>query len=190
MGKQTKSKGRSRKYSDEAIKEALVAHHGNVQEAARKVGCAVTTLLARLRNNPELRAIRDKAAHSYKTYQDEEIAEALILCHGNTSTAARVLGAHPQTLYKRIWASEELAKIRETAMLTAREHRKDRAEDNLDKFLTKGDWAATRFVLSTLGRDRGYSEHKDGADAMISTVELSQEFEDRLTQIYGADDDD
>ena len=41
------------------------------------------------------------------------------------------------------------------------EEKKDLAEEELFKRLGKGDWRAVKYILSTLGRDRGYVERQE-----------------------------
>jgi len=85
---------------------------------------------------------------------DDDVAEAIRLCDGNISAAARHLGVSRRTVYDRIHKNPAL---KETLM-EAREVNLDELEDTLYDMAKNGNITALIFALKTQGRERGYSE--------------------------------
>lgn len=87
-------------------------------------------------------------------YTLQEYYDALSQTKGNISACARLLNMRRSSLKERIDASPELrAKLEEV-----REEMLDKAEENVYDRVEQGDDAMTRFVLSTLGKERGYTQ--------------------------------
>jgi len=87
-----------------------------------------------------------------------ELAEVLERAYGHVYMAANMLGMSHQALYKRIAKSPDLAEICEKHRGTL----VDTAEIQIRRLVNQGDFAAVKFVLSTLGRDRGYGQGSPG----------------------------
>ena len=93
---------------------------------------------------------------------DGEIWEALEQNEGNVAAAARALGMLRNKLQERIDRKPELIQL----LQDIREETVDIAENNQMKRARSGaDPNAERFVLSTLGRKRGYSTAVTGSGA-------------------------
>jgi hypothetical protein len=87
-----------------------------------------------------------------------EVTVALIKYQGRITYAANELGINYITLRKFIDDNPEI----EDVLTGMREHRIDRAEENLDRMLNQpkdyGHMVATLFTLKTIGKNRGYVE--------------------------------
>lgn len=82
-----------------------------------------------------------------------EIIEALEEAEGNVAAAARKLEVKRAYLKARIDKEPQLILMLDDM----REEIKDDAQSNMFKAVKAGDRGASQFVLSTLGRDRGFS---------------------------------
>lgn len=82
-----------------------------------------------------------------------KIRQALIDARGNVSAVARDLKRSRSVIKQHIDKSVELtalvAELRETII--------DTAEDNIFLAVETGDLEASKFILRTVGKDRGYS---------------------------------
>lgn len=83
---------------------------------------------------------------------DEQVAQALMTCGGIIDTAAEKLGMPRSTLWSRVQRTEALQEAREEG----KQKILDAAESALFKAVREGKAWATKFVLSRLGRGRGY----------------------------------
>lgn len=84
-----------------------------------------------------------------------DIIAALRANKGMIASAARALRCSYQALYKRLKTDPQLQQVREEA----REEILDLAESKLIEKIESGNLVAIMFVLKTLGRSRGYTEH-------------------------------
>lgn len=75
---------------------------------------------------------------------------------GNIARAADALGVSRRTVYDYIRRYKSLKDVVGAERRFKRAMRVDIAESNLDDALDSGDWRATEYVLSTLGKGRGY----------------------------------
>lgn len=82
------------------------------------------------------------------------IVDTIRATNGNKKQICAHLGCERVAI--DIWKNQ-CPEIRQ-ALLDAREEISDLAEQNLVGLLAKGDYAATVFVLQTIGKDRGYSK--------------------------------
>ena len=95
----------------------------------------------------------------------EDVAAALVSAEGSVACAADMLGIGRQQLHNYIARTPDIQDLRDQY----RESVLDRVERNVHKRALNGDWKAERFILTTLGRVRGYGnkttiEHEgDGA---------------------------
>jgi ribosome maturation protein Sdo1 len=105
---------------------------------------------------------------------EDEIIKALSEARGNVTAAARSLDRARKTIEVRIKGSPVL--MAHVAQL--REEIIDKAEENIYNDVEKGDQAASKFVLQTIGKDRGFvsrveSTGKDGqnhSEGMASEI--------------------
>ena len=86
-----------------------------------------------------------------------EIRDALEETHGAVYLAAERLELSPQALYARIKKSTELTVVRDGF----RGRLIDTAELKLETAVQEGDLSAIKYVLSTLGKDRGYVQKQE-----------------------------
>lgn len=84
----------------------------------------------------------------------QDYAEAIRRARGLLSYAADALGVTRWALYKFVEQHPELYEVIEEA----RERTLDLAENNILSKVDSGDYNASQFVLSRLGRNRGYGE--------------------------------
>ena len=92
----------------------------------------------------------------HEKFSVREIKAALESSGGNIVAAADQLGAHRATIYNYLERYVSLSDVAKKARRSKRSLRIEIAERNLDRDLEAGRRWATEFVLSTLGRDRGY----------------------------------
>jgi hypothetical protein len=102
----------------------------------------------------------------------EQAEQALVACDGNISAAARSLGVKRSKFKERIDRTPELVKLLEDL----REEVIDDAESNMFSAAKKGDLGAAKFVLTTIGKARGYvtrveSTGKDGESHAVGMRE-------------------
>lgn len=92
----------------------------------------------------------------------EDVLLALRRTNGIQAAAAILLGVHRNTIANYIRAHPEVKEEYDSQ----RETFVDLAEQKLFEKVKDGDWNAIRFVLATLGKNRGYSERSEvtGAD--------------------------
>lgn len=100
---------------------------------------------------------------------DEDIAFELHRHRGKLSQTAKALGTHSMIIRQRIRENPEVL----DAYLHSRDMLVDMAEEVLYKMLLAGSERAVMYVLSTLGKDRGYTERheltgKDGAELSVT----------------------
>lgn len=99
-----------------------------------------------------------KQSTKYQKYSDEDMINALRKFRGNLSSAAEYLGCERSTIYDRMKISPAV----QAAKDEAEDHRLDLYEAAIDKAaLEDRDVGAIKYVLSTRGRKRGYSEKQE-----------------------------
>ena len=108
-------------------------------------------------------------------YTEEEMLEAIRGSWGIMSHVAERLGCHRQTVSKYV---KRFPALKE-ALTEERAKLVDFAEAQLVKKLTGGDWSAIKFVLVTLGRERGYGYNLElsgpgGGPLQVAHVELTE----------------
>lgn len=88
-----------------------------------------------------------------KHLPDEAFIEAAKACHGICGDIAKLLGVHPDTVTNRRKKSPAI----DQAIRRARDPITDRAENNIISAIKNGSITASKYWLSTIGKDRGYS---------------------------------
>lgn len=84
----------------------------------------------------------------------QDYADAIRRARGLLSYAADILEITPQALYQYVDAHPELHDVIDEA----RKKTLDKAEHNLLTKIDEGDVGVSQFILSRLGRNRGYGE--------------------------------
>lgn len=115
------------------------------------------------------------------SYKDEELAEALIECHGLQWLAAEMVGIAAKNMCLRIKASPYLQEVVDFC----RQRRLDRAERKLIKLIEeKEEFGPLCFYLKTKGKERGYEEapqivvepeHLNKYDGLMSSIKQLQD---------------
>lgn len=95
--------------------------------------------------------------HPYGPYDEHDVAQALIHERGNISAAARKLGRRAAGVRRAI---DREPKLR-TLVQEMREERLDGLEDGIFTSAEAGDNTDRRFLLSTLGKHRGFTQKTD-----------------------------
>ena len=94
---------------------------------------------------------------SVRKVSNAVIASTLLKCEGNLAATARKLKMRRNTLRDRISTSPDLVVIASDQ----REGVIDDAETNIFMAAKLGDLPACKFVLSTIGKDRGYGQRSE-----------------------------
>lgn len=115
-------------------------------------------------------------------YTAEQVAEALRAAGGVNADAAQRLGCHRTTVMDYMRRYPQVREVYEDARAVV----VDMAESQLKALVEKGVWPAIRFVLVTLGRDRGYSDKRTPTERfMDSGQEDDNAFREAITMVYG-----
>lgn len=91
---------------------------------------------------------------------NEQIYDALVHTRGNITKAARLLETRRATLKARIDQTPvllDLIKEQKEALL-------DQAEENFSVAVERGDLGASKMILETVGRERGYVKRSEIGD--------------------------
>ena len=114
-------------------------------------------------------------------YSAQEVVDALIATAGIKTAAARHLGCHHDTITNYINRYPTVA----AAYQQARDSIIDKAESVLVQRLNAREWDAAKFVLTTLGRDRGWGQQvgvshsgPDGGPVKITTIVVEKPADD------------
>ena len=83
----------------------------------------------------------------------EDVSAALVQCCGSRVEAAELLGMSRPKLSKYIRLHPDLKDLVDSE----RDGLLDRVERSVAERALSGDWAAQKFILTTLGKDRGYT---------------------------------
>lgn len=98
-----------------------------------------------------LRLSRDPMT-SNRHYTNEEIYDALRAANGNFMAAATALGCNRQVIKKRVEETPMLIDL----VADFKDGVLDQAETNIYSAVLAGDQAASKFVLTTIGKERGF----------------------------------
>lgn len=104
-------------------------------------------------------------------YTDDQIIEALRKSGGLAYSAARLLGCPASTVLRRINKSAKLKAVQDEE----RGRFLDVGELKLKEAVMRGEPWAVKFLLSTLGKNRGYTERHEhtGVDGDPVAVEVT-----------------
>ena len=106
------------------------------------------------------------------------IKQALERSRGGVDLAAKELGVTRQAVYQRISASPELSELQKSfqGQLV------DLAVLQLEEFVRGGSLPAVKYVLSTLGKDRGFTERTEVSTHGHLEVDIRQKPEKELEE--------
>ena len=120
--------------------------------------------------NPALLWEQTTQSHAQRFRVDAQLAaEALKECKGLPSLAAEKLRVPHRVMLKEIELTPSLQEL----VADQRDARIDRAEKALDTLIANGTPSAVYFVLSTLGKKRGYAKF-DAADVQAQEASLQK----------------
>lgn len=104
-------------------------------------------------------------------YKAEQVIEALQKARGIKAVAAKVLGCSRQTVDNYIGRYVTV----KAAYQEQRETLVDIAEGKLMKKLDTDEWPAIKFILTTLGKERGYTERTEvtGAEGKAVVIQYT-----------------
>lgn len=107
------------------------------------------------------------------SYDIETIADAIEGSGGIVNTIAARLGCSWHTAKKQIFAHEETAQQYQAE----KEIIIDQAETIIKNSLSEGDISTAKWVLTTIGKDRGYSERAGATDIAAQVQEMRRIFQ-------------
>jgi len=117
----------------------------------------------------------------------KEIEEALRRTYGTVAAAARMLGMNRQYLHERIAATPRLQEV----LAEAREFMVDTAELKLVTLVQEGDVRAITFMLSRIGKSRGWGSEVTLNHRRLDVKNMSiEELEAVLRTAYGEEDEE
>lgn len=104
-------------------------------------------------------------------YTRKQVLAAVRKATGNLSVAAKLLGCSRQTVYN---ASLRWKTVR-AEIASQREKVVDLAEQKLIEKLKASEWPAIKYVLSTLGKNRGYGPEVEAITAVEFIVKYDND---------------
>lgn len=117
---------------------------------------------------------------------DEDVSRELIRHRGRLTLTAKALGVNSVYVRKRIQDNPEV----QAAYRHSRDEFVDTAEDVMYSRLKDGSESAAKFVLATLGKDRGYTERTEvvgkGGGSIQVTLNLGRKpinFDEEVEEI-------
>ncbi len=187
--------------SPEQIADALRQAGGHRGHAAQLLGVTRGTLARYIKRYPdvqELCAALDRArrkgppplvSRTYaRRYSPEQVIEALRLAAGIKAEAARKLGCTRATVDAYI---KRYPQVREEWIET-RETLVDDAQSKLYAAVERQEWRAIRFVLLTLGKDRGFTLRPTPAPqtSAADCERCRAQFQADLRRVYGDEEEE
>ena len=119
---------------------------------------------------------------------DDEIIKELYRHQGRLHYTAKACGVNSMYIRKRIRESEEV----QAAYRGAKDELIDIAENVMLQKLNQGSETAAKYILSTLGKDRGYTERTEvvgkGGGSIQVTLNLGRQQRSFDTEIDEPDD--
>lgn len=143
-----------RKYSVRDFRLAIERAGNQVRAIAAELNCSTSTVYRWLRLHPELRDAHQKAGGEVEQRPRyyEAVKKAIEGSRGIYTTIANNAGVSRQTVVNYMRDYPELAQVAESE----RGELVDHAENALAMLVGNLDGPSVRFVLSTIGADRGY----------------------------------
>ena len=122
----------------------------------------------------------------YRHYTQQEVIDALIKAKGLQCTAAEALHCDRATISRFINRYPAVKAAHEQAIQAT----VDLAQSKLLTLVEREDWRAIRFLLVTLGKDRGFTERQEIVAVGDDREALRRQFLDDIRRVYGDEDDD
>lgn len=116
-------------------------------------------------------------------YRPEDVVAAIVVSRGNLSKAAQLLGRRRSKLKSYIDSHQSVTEI----LHDTRECLIDKVEDNAFEIAENGDPSMVRFILQTVGKNRGYTTRheatgRDGEAIRIDTSGAKEQLRAFLTR--------
>ncbi len=119
-------------------------------------------------------------------YTEQQVIDALTQAKGLRAPAAAALHCSRHTIGNYI---ERCPAVR-AAYEDALEGTLDLAQSKLIDLVEKDHWGAIRFILATLGKDRGFTEQAQAQTTGGDCEACRRQFREDYLRVYGEDDDD
>ena len=117
-------------------------------------------------------------------YTEQQVIDALTQAKGLRAPAAEALHCSRQTIGNYINRCPAVKEAYEDAL----EETLDLAQSKLMDLVEKEHWGAIRFILATLGKDRGFTEKVQVQTTGGDCEACRRQFEEDIRRAYGEDD--
>jgi len=122
-----------------------------------------------------------------RRFSQQQVIDALIRNGGLKGATARALHCNRLTIRRYIDRYPAVKEAQEDAI----EDTIDMAQGKLVEMVQQGDWRAVLLLLSTLVKDRVFTERTEVVQSSDGELQARrQEFLDDITRVYGDDDED
>jgi len=122
----------------------------------------------------------------YNRYTQQQVIDALVQAGGLKAPAAKALRCSRFTINYYVRRYPAVKQACEDAIQDSL----DLAQSKLMILVEREDWRAIRYLLSTLGKDRGFTERQEIVAVGDDREALRQQFLDDIRRVYGDGDDD
>jgi len=119
-------------------------------------------------------------------FSQKQMIDALVKAQGLKGPAARALNCDRRTVSRYIKQFPAIKEAHEEAIQATI----DLAQAKLVELVEVGDWRAIRFLLCTLGKDRGFTERQEIVAVGDDAEALRRQIEEDILRVYGDDQDD
>ena len=114
-------------------------------------------------------------------FTQEQVIKALVETRGVKTPAAEALHCDPSTVRRYIERYPAVKDAYECAIQSAI----DLAQSKLIVLIEREDWRAIRFMLTTLGKDRGFTERQEIVAVDDAGQALRKRIEADIIRVYG-----
>ncbi len=118
-------------------------------------------------------------------YTQQQMIDTLIKVGGLKGPAAKSLHCARMTINNYIKRYPAVKQAQEDAL----QDTIDLAQSQLVSLVKRGEWPAIRFLLVTLGKDRGFTERQEIVAVGSNTEARRQQFLDDYDRVYGDEGD-
>ncbi len=119
-------------------------------------------------------------------FTQKQVIDALIQAGGLKEPAARALHCDRMTVTRYIKRYPAIKEAQEDALQGSL----DVAQSKLMILVEREDWRAIHFILSTLGKDRGFTTRQEIFNTADNTEARRQQFLEDYRRVYGEEDDE
>ena len=119
-------------------------------------------------------------------YTQQQVIDALVQAHGLKEPAAKALHCARHTVTRYIERFPAVKEAHEDAI----QGTIDLAQAKLVALVEREDWRAIRYLLGTLGKDRGFTERQKAVAVDNDREARRQEFLEDVRRVYGEEDEE